>query len=403
MRALCALIVVVALAVAASPAAAQDRQLRTRCAGRAAAGGDDVCLARGNAQASEILDTVRQQRDENPEVGTVLFGVWTNGKEIATGALGDALPGVPATRRDHFRVGNVQESFLTTLLLQLVEDGKVSLDDPLSKFVPDFPDAENVTLDMLARSVSGYGDFVTSDEFSDAFVADPFRQWTPEEIIDIAARQPAVFPPGTSWAFSDTNFVLLGQALEQAGGGSIERQQQQRIYRELGLRNTRVTPTAEMLPPVLHAYSAERGQNEDITYWSPSWVPNAGDMFTNLADMGTWAEALGEGTVLSKRSHELQVGDQNAGLGPLTADRYYGMGLLVVNDWVLTNPQVDGYTGIVAYLPSEKTAVVVSATFTPDAPPGFHSAALIFNSIAAILDPDNAPTIPVQPRGESTR
>jgi D-alanyl-D-alanine carboxypeptidase len=403
-RALGVLIVAAAVAVSmcAAPVLAQDGSRPTACTtGRHVAGGD-ICVARGNALATDIVDAVRTSKKRNP-IHSVVFGVWKKGKQITTGAIGDALPGVAATRGDHFRVGNVQESFLTTLLLQLVDDGKVSLDDKLAKYIPTFPECNQVTLEMLARSTSGYGDFVTSDEFSAAFTANPFRQWTPKEIIDIAARQPPVFSPGTSWAFSDTNFVLLGQVLEQVGGASIQRQYERGIYRQVGLDDTVVTPTAQMLDPELHAYSAERGQNEDTTFWSPSWVPNAGDMVSNLADLRKWAPALGEGTLLSRRSHELQTGDENVGLGPLTAQRHYAMGLIVLNDWIVMNPQIDGFTGIVAYLPSKKATVVVSATLAPDAPPGYHAAARVFDDLAEVLTPDHAPSIPVQPRGSSTR
>ena len=344
---------------------------------------------------------MRTLKDENP-IHSVVFGVWTKGKEVVSGTLGEALPGVRATRRDHFRVGNVQEAVLTTRLLQLVEEKKLSLDDKLSKYMPDFPQADEVTLEMLARSTSGYADFVTSDEFATAFEDDPFRQWTPDEIIDIAAGLPPEFPPGTSWAFSDTNFVLLGQVIEKLDG-PINEQYQQPIYNEIGLTDTRVTPTAEMLSPVLHSYSAERGANEDATFWSPSWVPNAGDMSSNLSDMAKWAAALAEGTVLSKKSHEIQFSDELSGVGPFTDDLYYAMGFVVAKGWVINNPQIDGYTVVVAYHPATKTAVVVSATITPDAPPGYHAAALVFNHITEIVSPDDLPDLSVQPRGESNR
>jgi D-alanyl-D-alanine carboxypeptidase len=169
------------------------------------------------------------------------------------------------------------------------------------------------------------------------------------------------------------------------------------------LTDTRVTPTAEMLTPVLHSYSAERGANEDATFWSPSWVPNAGDMSTNLTDMGKWVTALGEGTVLTKKSHDEQVSDVLAGVGPFTDDLYYAMGFVIINGWVVNNPQIDGYTGAVAYDPDTKTAIVVSATFGPESPPGFAYGSLVFNRIAEIVSPDNAPELQVQPRGESTR
>jgi hypothetical protein len=119
--------------------------------------------------------------------------------------------------------------------------------------------------------------------------------------------------------------------------------------------------------------------------------------------MRTWAAALGEGTLLPKRLHDIQVDDALAGVGPFTEDLYYAMGFVVSEGWLLNNPQIDAYTGVVAYLPSEKIAVVVSATFDPEAPPGYSPAALVYNTITEIVSPDNLPDLSTQPRGESTR
>lgn len=105
--------------------------------------------------AKKITETVRAVSKKHP-VRSTLFGVWVKGRPLVTGALGKARPGVPAKKAAHFRIGNVTESFTTSLLLQFVDDGLVSLDDPLSNWFPDLPDAQNVTLGMLARSVSGY-------------------------------------------------------------------------------------------------------------------------------------------------------------------------------------------------------------------------------------------------------
>ena len=288
---------------------------------------------------------------------------------------------------------------MTTILLKMVEDGDVSLDDLVAKFFPDLPEADNVTLRMLATSTSGYADFVTTAEFNDAFEADPFREWEPAELIAIAMAQPTVFAPGTSWAFSDTNFVLLGEILAKASGKPYGKLIQSMIFDEVGMRSTDHTTSSAIPNPALHAYSNERGKYEEATYWSPSWVTYAATVTSNLADMGKWARAAGEGTLLSKRSHELQVGDENVGLGPLTEQTHYGMGALITHDWILANPQLDGYTGVVSYLPPKKVAVVVSATLTDEGDIANQYAALIFNRIAEIVSPANAPNISVCPRG----
>jgi D-alanyl-D-alanine carboxypeptidase len=269
----------------------------------------------------------------------------------------------------------------------------------VARYFPDFPNADQVTLQMLASNTSGYADFVTTKEFNDQFEADPFQHWEPAEVLAIAMKQPMVFPPGTSWAFSDTNFVLLGQILEQATGRPYDALVKAQILHRVGMPNTSFPTTSAMPNPVLHAYTNERGKYEEATYWGPSWVPNAGNVVSNLADLGKWTKALGTGSLLSKRSHDLQVGDQNVGLGPLTASTYYGMGVVLTKGWLFTNPQVDGYTGVIGYLPAKKATVVVASTFSPKGDISVQYSAAVFNRIAEILSPANAPNLTVCPRG----
>jgi D-alanyl-D-alanine carboxypeptidase len=344
-----------------------------------------------------ITRTVRALMERYP-LRSTLFGVWVDGRRVASGALGEAQPGVPATRADHFRIGNVTESITTTLLLRLVDQGRVRLEDPLSRWFPNLPNAGQVTVGMLPRSVSGYSDYVTTPRFERAFNANPFRTWRPSELIRIAFSRPPLFAPGTSWAFSDTNFLLLGEVLRRVGGMPVERLLRRQILTKLGLRQTEMRLDSDIPAPVLHGYSRDRGRYEDSTSWSPSWVPRLGNMISTLGDMGRWARALGTGSLLSPQSHALQVGPQNVGLGPLTASMYYAMGFGVSNGWIAANPQVPGYNGIVSYLPAKRTAVVVFVTQGPKGKPSVAYASAIYNRLGKLLAPEQPPNAPVCPR-----
>ncbi|MDQ3659529.1 MAG: beta-lactamase family protein, partial [Actinomycetota bacterium] len=120
------------------------------------------------------------------DVKAVLLSVTIDGQEVVTEALGESMTGVPATTDMHFRNGAVAIAYIATLLLRLVDQNVVTLDDPLSTWLPDLPDAEQVTLRMLANMTAGYRDFEQTTEFKLAFYADPFRQWTAEERIAIS-------------------------------------------------------------------------------------------------------------------------------------------------------------------------------------------------------------------------
>ena len=335
---------------------------------------------------------------EKYPVRSTLFGVWKDGRRLASGALGKSRPGVPATRADHFRIGNITESLTVTLLLQLVDDGRLSLDDPLSNWFPSLPGAQQVTLGMLARSISGYADFVTNPEFEDAFNADPFQRWKASELLRLAFDRPPLFAPGTSWAFSDTNFFLLGKVLRRATGRPVDRLLRQRIWSELGMNETHMRVGPRIPAPVMHAYSRERGRYEDTTGWSPSWARRFGNATSTIGDMGKWAQALGTGSLLSRRSHALQVGPQNVGLGGLTANQYYAMGVGVGNGWIAANPQLLGYNGVVGYLPAKRAAVVVFTTQGPGGKPSSAYASAVFNRIGRLLAPKQPPGLDVCPR-----
>ena len=367
---------------------------RARCSSNQTAVAADVCVAKGDARARKVLAEIRALQTQY-SLKSVVFGVWDGDTPLVSGAIGGSYPGVAADRAMHFRIGNVTETFETTLLLQLVDRGKIRLDDPVSKWLPSLPNANGVTVGMLASSTAGYASFYT-DQWTSEFDADPFRAWTPEELISISTDQPMDFAPGTSWAFSDSNFVILGQVLAKAGGAPVPAQIQKLILNPLGLRNTRMTPTSYIPPPVLHAYDAERGDYQDSTFWSISWAPNNGDMTSDLSDLGRWARALGTGSLLSARSHARQFAPDTVGLGPLTSKFYYGLGAIVSNGWRLAEPGLIGYTGLVSYQPAKKLSVVIFTTANPDAPPGGQYAASMFNQVGAVLDPSSPPDLPEQ-------
>jgi D-alanyl-D-alanine carboxypeptidase len=352
-----------------------------------------ICAAR-DPHALKIISAVRQLR-QRYSLHAVIFGVWRGRKELVSGALGSAFPGVPATREMYFRIGNTTESFETTLLLQLVDRGRIRLDEKLSKWYPRLPLADKITVGMLASSTSGYADYVKVPSFLDAFHANVFARWTPGQLIKIGTSQPRLFPPGTSWSFSDTNFVLLGEILRKVGGMPVSEQIRKRILNPLKLRSTRMTTTAEMPSPTLHGYTDERGVWEDATFWSPTWATYTGNMTSKLSDLRKWASAVGTGPLLSKRSHARQIAPKTAGLGRLTKAFFYGLGVAVANKWVLAGaPGLLGYTGIVAYLPAKRTTVVIFTTTGAHSPPGTHYAGAIFNAIGKILSPASPPDFP---------
>ena len=347
-----------------------------------------------NADAKKVDRTVQALVEKYPLRGAV-YGVWVKGRPLTTGAVGWAKPGVPATTDDHFRVGNVTESMTVTLLLQYVDEGRLSLDDPLSNWYPQLPNSQNVTLGMLARSTSGYAHYGAAPEFAEAVFKDPFHRWKVAELFDLAFSLPPLFEPGTSWAFSDTNFLLLGQILGTVGGKRVSRLLETRIWDELGLDETSMRIGSRVPRPVLHGFTRMRNNTyEDSTGWSPSTFRGAGNGISTIDDVGTWLRALGRGTLVSPQSHALQIGPENIGLGGQTEERHYAMGSGITNGWIFNNPNLAGYKGQAVYLPSKDIAIAVWATDGPAARPNVRYDADILNRIAEVVAPKQPPNQP---------
>ena len=217
---------------------------------------------------------------------------------------------------------------------------------------------------------------------------------------------PLLYQPGTNWSYSHANFVILGEALSAITGKPVDELIRERVVEPLGLEGTASRDTAVIPEPVLHAYDAERGTYEESsTFWNPSWTLAKGAvMVTDICDLATSARAIGRGELVSRESHEEQIGPSLVGLGgptdkcPDTVCReqsppsaHYGIGTAVLGGWVLQNPLFYGFGGVQAYLPEEDLAIAAEATVDEDAEGGVNGGMMIFQEIAADLAPDHPP------------
>jgi CubicO group peptidase (beta-lactamase class C family) len=371
----------------------------------------------GSDEVEAIISLARDAMAKY-KLKAVIVRVTVHGKEVVTAALGESMTGVPATPDMHFRNGAVAISYLSTLLLRLVDQGIVRLDDKLSTWMPELPAADRVTLRMLANMTAGYADHVQDEGFLAASNADPFRQWTPQELIAISIAKPHVFEPGTNWDYSHTGYVILGQALEKITGKPMATLMQEQILGPLGLTNTIGSSTPAIPEPVLHSFTSERrkalGVDSDVrfyeesTFWNPSWTIAEGAIqTTNIYDMTATAEAVGTGSLLSPESHRAQIAPDLLGFGsPLkgcpnchTLDQTYnyGLGVVLAGPWLLQNPLFSGCGSLEAYLPSKGIAVAIAVTFDEESFDeqgnylyGFASQNILA-AIGAYLAPDAAP------------
>ena len=408
------------LALATGGVFAAPRSPLSASAPRPAAPPRQASPAAGTAadQAAAIMALARDALAKYA-LNAVIVRVTIDDQEVVTEALGESMTGVPATPDMHFRNGAVAISYMATLLLQLVDEQTVRLDDPIATWLPDLPNADRVTLGMLANMTAGYADYVQDKQFITDFYADPFRQWTTREQIAIGLATPPYFEPGTNWAYSHTNYVILGQALEAITSTPLATLMQEKILTPLGLTNTTGPTTAAIPEPVLHAFTSERRQAlgippanrfyEESTYWNPSWTLAQGAIqTTNIYDMTTTAVAIGTGALLTPESHQAQVDPGLLGFGspqsgcPTCAtlnERYnYGIGVVLHGPWILQNPLFAGCGAVEGYLPSQKLAIAVATTYGEgsfDDQGNYkhgNGSQAIFSAIATYLAPDDTPS-----------
>jgi CubicO group peptidase (beta-lactamase class C family) len=344
----------------------------------------------------------------------LIVRVTTDGKDTYTGAMGDSMTGVPATADMKVRNGFVAYSYLTTMLMEFVDQHKISLDDKLSQYLPDLPRANEVTIKMLANSTSGYADYVYQPALADGIYTNPFRQWTAAELIKIGTTAKPMFAPGANFAYSHTNYAILGTVLAKVGGKPMEELMKQYIFQPMGLEHTTGGTTPDISDPVLHTFSSERRSTlhipagvpfyEETTFWNPSWtVPEGASQTSDAADLTTSIAAIGSGKLLSRQSYQIQTGPDLAGFGHtqpgcsacahLTSERSFGLGVVLLGKWITGNKFYAGSGADVGYLPSRKIAIAVITTYLPDAPTtddGFNDAGpAILASLTQALAPES--------------
>jgi CubicO group peptidase (beta-lactamase class C family) len=318
-------------------------------------------------------------------------------RTLARFSPGESMAGVPANLRMHFRIGSVAIPYLMDLLFQLQDEKRLSLNDPVSKWFPELPNSNQVTLRMLASATSGYADWIQGNPaFQQALLADPFRQWTQQELLAIALSRPLICNPGACFHYAHTGFVILGNVIEKLTGKPVAQLLRRRVLRPLGLHETAISSFPAMPEPALHAYVDLRGPYEDSTYWSASWgISHALTMTSTIGDVIKSAKALVTKALVSRSAARQRVAPITANLHPFSQSLYYGLGIDVANGWQVQNPVLNGWSSIMAALPSRRIALALSVTLGPsavDSPTNFAERLLL--QLTQYLTPNRVAKLP---------
>jgi D-alanyl-D-alanine carboxypeptidase len=256
-----------------------------------------------------------------------------HGVTQAASGVADLRSGRPMRPELHYRVGSLTKPFVATVVLQLVAEGRLSLQDTVERWLPGIlPYGDQVTIRQLLNHTSGVPDYVVEPIVRLYTVpGGRLRAWTPRELVALVADQPPDFPPGAAWSYSNTGYVLAGMIVEAATGHRLGRELARRIFRPLGLRDTFFPVNRPTIPrPFARGYSLplsqEQGPLLDFTVYNPSLAWAAGNLISTLADLERFFRALLRGRLLPPRllaAMTTPVPTGQPGLG-------YGLGLIVI-------------------------------------------------------------------------
>jgi len=313
------------------------------------------------------LDTALEESFEQSAAPGVVAAVQTP-EYTWVRALGvaDRTSEEPMTPDVHQRIGSVTKPFTISLLLQAVDEGLLSLDDTIDRYVEGVPNGDVITLAQMANMTSGLANYSENKQFDGDPGADPYKVWEPEELAQIGIEDSPLFDPGTEFYYSNTNTVLLGLVLEQVTGETLEQLYRERTIEPLGLQGTPTPSGADTSLPDPHAQGytlqgqSSGGEPINATDWNPSWTWAAGEMISTVDDLLVYGRALGTGEgLLPPEQQAERLNSFVRDLPPLDAEHSYGLGLTNDHGWLGHGGELPGFNTAVYYHPELDATIAV--------------------------------------------
>jgi len=267
------------------------------------------------------------------------------------------VPNSPSTK---FRLGSITKQFTAASILLLAERGKLSVDDPVKKYLPDAPPAwDKITIFNLLTHTSGIPSFTS---FPDYASLEPFST-TPAQLVKRFRDKPLEFQPGEKWSYSNSGYVLLGYLLEKVSGESYEKFVEENIFTPLGMKDSGYDSNSAVIKRRAAGYSPGADGPENAGYINMTVPFSAGGLFSTTQDLLRWEQGLFGGKLLSPASLEKMT-------TPFKED--YACGLLVhmVNGRKVIEHGggIEGFNTMLAYYPGDKLTVVVLSNIDGSAP-----------------------------------
>ncbi len=342
-----------------------------------------------DAAVAKRLDEAIDKAMDQAAIPGAIIGIWgPDGNYARAFGVADRAGGAPMNTDFYHRIGSQTKTFTITGVLQLADQGKLGLDDPISKYIDGVPEGDKITLRQLARMQSGLANYTDTSGFQQAFFADPFRNFTPAELLDYAFAEPMKFAPGEGFLYCNTNTVLLGLVVEQISGQSLPDYIRDHITAPLGMSHTSFPTTNAFPDPHAQGYTTQDADNSETTAtdWNPSWGWAAGAMISTLEDMHIWAPALATGKLLTPEMQAQRL--QTVATPGMPSDDGYGVGIFNIGGWIGHNGSLPGYQTVAVYLPEKQSTMAIFLN-TDIEYQGQEPSTLLAKAITEVITPDN--------------
>ncbi|PYE20858.1 D-alanyl-D-alanine carboxypeptidase [Williamsia limnetica] len=381
------------------------------------------------AYSTQLQSAVPTVMADNAIPGVVVMvqspsrGDWTS--TFGTAELG---ADVPIAIDDYLRIGSNTKTMTSTVILQLVQEGRLSLEDPISKFRPDVPGGDDITIANLSEMRSGLYSYTFDPTFNATLDAEPQKAWTADELLAIAFSHPANAAPDQVFEYSNTNIVLLGVVIEQLTGMSASEAFDKRIFEPLGLTHTHLPAPDDSSIPDTHPQGYQFGTNVetidsyavpaaqlpdaldgtlkpiDQTDANPSWAWTAGGAISTPADLAIYVKALVRGGLLDDTTQKLRLDSVQPMTPGSTSGVGYGLGIAQFAPGILGHDgQLPGFSSFMAYNLNTGDTIIVGTNLSASPVDGENAAVVVAKSIISTLyGPTNVPGDPAPTTSTAT-
>jgi CubicO group peptidase (beta-lactamase class C family) len=255
-----------------------------------------ACCA--NAQTPDPIDRYIHAEMQKRQIPGLALLIVRDGKIVRAQGYGFANVELHAAVRPEtvFQSGSMGKQFTATAVLMLAEEGKLSLDDRLTRFFPDAPAAwRQVTVRQLLSHTAGFADYPKDFDYR--------RDYTEDQLLKIVEGIPLAFPPGSKWSYSNLGYLTLGILIHRVSGQFYGDFLRERVFQPLGMTTTRIISEADIVPNRAAGYRLVNGQLKNQEWVSPTLNTTAdGSLYFSILDLAKWDAALREGRLLSTAS-----------------------------------------------------------------------------------------------------